>query len=128
MLVLEDVQCAMFAHLAHILHHVPRRGSGLTWHFQDTDPDFGQTQAKNLQLHFEQMLAVRGKECAFRSTLWWLIVAGYVPLSFAKSASAIDKTMANDSLITNRCQTHRISQTLNSDAVRAPPASVAASR
>lgn len=33
-------------------------GSGLTWHFQDTDPDFGQTQAKNLQLHFEQMLAV----------------------------------------------------------------------
>lgn len=35
------------------------RCSGLTWHFQDTDPDFGQTQAKNLQLHFEQMLAVR---------------------------------------------------------------------
>lgn len=32
--------------------------SGLTWHFQDTDPDYGQTQAKNLQLHFEQMLAV----------------------------------------------------------------------
>lgn len=38
--------------------HFVRRGSGLTWHFQDTDPDFGQTQAKNLQLHFEQMLAV----------------------------------------------------------------------
>ncbi|CAM9278203.1 unnamed protein product [Laminaria digitata] len=33
------------------------KDSGLTWHFQDTDPDFGQTQAKNLQLHFEQMLA-----------------------------------------------------------------------
>ncbi|CAM9115789.1 unnamed protein product [Choristocarpus tenellus] len=32
------------------------KDSGLTWHFQDTDPDFGQTQAKNLQLHFEQML------------------------------------------------------------------------
>ncbi|CAM9218096.1 unnamed protein product, partial [Ascophyllum nodosum] len=33
------------------------KDSGLTWHFQDTDPDYGQTQAKNLQLHFEQMLA-----------------------------------------------------------------------
>lgn len=38
---------------------LPGSCSGLTWHFQDTDPDFGQTQAKNLQLHFEQMLAVR---------------------------------------------------------------------
>jgi trehalose 6-phosphate synthase/phosphatase len=29
---------------------------GLTWHFRDADADFGLTQAKNLQLHFDQML------------------------------------------------------------------------
>lgn len=48
-------------------------GSGLTWHFQDTDPDFGQTQAKNLQLHFEQMLTVSlpGRAVAYCSSFLW---------------------------------------------------------
>ena len=30
--------------------------SCLTWHFRDTDEDFGEMQANNLQLHFDQML------------------------------------------------------------------------
>jgi trehalose 6-phosphate synthase/phosphatase len=34
------------------------KDSGLTWHFKDADADFGLTQAKNLQLHFDQMLQV----------------------------------------------------------------------
>ena len=28
----------------------------LTWHFADADPDFGMNQAKDMQLHFDQML------------------------------------------------------------------------
>ena len=31
----------------------------LTWHYRDTDRDFGISQAKNLQLHFDQMLQRR---------------------------------------------------------------------
>lgn len=31
----------------------------LTWHYRDTDGDFGISQAKNLQLHFDQMLQRR---------------------------------------------------------------------
>ena len=38
--------------------HLEQKDSGLTWHFKDADSDFGLTQAKNLQLHFDQMLQV----------------------------------------------------------------------
>ena len=31
----------------------------LTWHYRDADADFGAAQAKNLQLHFDQMLRRR---------------------------------------------------------------------
>ncbi|CAM9967763.1 unnamed protein product, partial [Phaeothamnion confervicola] len=36
--------------------HLETKDSGLTWHYRDADPEFGLAQAKNLQLHFDQML------------------------------------------------------------------------
>ena len=40
------------------------KDSCLTWHYADADPDFGLSQAKNLQLHIDQMLANQVRECS----------------------------------------------------------------
>lgn len=36
-----------------------KKDSSFTWHFKDADPGFGLTQAKDMQLHLDQMLQQR---------------------------------------------------------------------
>ena len=40
----------------------------LTWHYRDTDEDFGIAQAKSLQLHFDEILQYRSVRVVTRQT------------------------------------------------------------
>lgn len=44
---------------------VQYKEASLTWHYMDTDPEFGIVQAKELQMHLEQILATSNAEVEF---------------------------------------------------------------
>ncbi len=48
--------------------------SSVTWHFQDTDPDFGLTQAKHLYLLFKQMLGMQQVRVTMATVSKYLVI------------------------------------------------------